>query len=322
MRIGTRAQSMAHILADHSGRPSRQHRGEEAGAQGIVLALALLLVGAAFSAVWLYRATHRSPAASGEATGSQPVILSDATLTVLQKLDSVLEIRFYSVLDPASVPDSVVAFASRVDQLLSAYQQAAGGKINLTRFDSQSKLNPNAARADGVQVFNLDKGAACYLGVALAFKGRKEALPYLSPEWEQAVEPDLTRAIIRLVEAPRTGPVAAAALAPLELNTNAVQEVKALIPNLGTVSVEEGTHILREAALKDFTVAAKEMDTQVKEAEQRVTQAQNGGSDADQQATRKHLEQVQTERNEKLKHIAARSQAQIDALQQLKAAPR
>ena len=76
------------------------------------------------------------------------------------------------------------------------------------------------------------------------------------------MEPDLTRAIIRLVETPRAGPIAAAALAPLEVNSNAVQEVKALIPNLGTVSVEEGTRILREAALKDFTAAAKEMETQ------------------------------------------------------------
>jgi hypothetical protein len=125
---------------------------------------------------------------------------------------------------------------------------------------------------------------------------------------------------MRLIETPR--PAAAAALAPSEINTNAVQEVKALIPNLGTVSVEEGTRILREAALKDFTAAAKEMETQVKEAEQRLTQAQNGGSDADQQAARKRLQQIQTEQVEKLKQIAARSKAQIDALQQLKAAPR
>ena len=320
MRIGTRALSMTHTLANQPGRPARRRRGEEGGVQGIVLVLALLLVAAAVSAVLVYRATHHGPAIAAEPTGTQPVTLTDTTLTTLQKLDSVLEIRFYSVLDPSSVPDSVMAFASRVDQLLSAYQQAAGGKINLTRIDSRSKLNPNGARADGVQAFNLDKGEACYLGVALAFKGRKETLPYLSPEWEQAVEPDLTRAIIRLIEAP--SPAAAAALTPLEVNTNAVKEVKALIPNLGTVSAEEGKRILREAALKDFAAAAKEMETQVKEAEQRLTQAQNGGSDADQQAARKHLQQVQTEQTEKLKQIAARSQAQIDALQQLKAAPR
>ena len=318
MRIGTRALSMAYIPANHAGRPSGRHRGEQGGAQGIVLVLASLLVAAAVSAVLVYRATHHSPAAAAEPAGTQPATLSDATLTVLQKLDSVLEIRFYSVLDPASVTDSVMAFASRVDQLLSAYQQAAGGKINLTRIDSRSKLKPNSARADGVQAFNLDKGEACYLGVALAFKGRKETLPYISPEWEQAVEPDLTRAIIRLIEAPH--PAATAALVPLEINTNAVKEVKALIPNLGTASLEEGTRILRDAALKEFSAAAREMETQVKEAEQRLTQAQNGGSDADQEAARKHLRQVQTEQTEKLQQIAARSQAQIDTLQQLKAA--
>jgi hypothetical protein len=310
---------MAHILADHSDRPCWRHRGEEAGVRSLVLALAFLLVVAAVSAVWFYRAAHRGPAVSSEPTVPQRVALSEATQTVLGKLDSVLEIRFYSVLDPASLPDSLMAFAGRVNQLLSAYQQAAGGKIKLTRLDSQSNLNQNAARADGVQPFNLDKGGACYLGVALAFKGRKESLGHFSSEWEQAVEPDLTRAIIRLVEAP--SPRTTAALAPREVNTNAVQEVKALIPNLGDVSVEEGTRILREAALKDFTAATKVMETQVKEAEQRLTQAQNGGSDADQEAARKHLQQVQSEQLEKLKQIAAKSKAQMDALHQLKAAP-
>ena len=87
------------------------------------------------------------------------------------------------------------------------------------------------------------------------------------------------------------------------------------------MSVEEGTRILREAALKDFTTAANEMAAQVKEAQQRLAQVQNGGSDADQQAAMKHLQQVQAKQTEKLNQIASRSKAQIDALQQLKAAP-
>jgi hypothetical protein len=281
------------------------------------LALAFLLVVVACGAVWLYRAAHHGPAVSSEPAGPQPAALSDTTLTVLQKLDSPIEIRFYSVLDPASVPESAMAFASRVGQLLSAYQQAAGGKIKLTRFDSQSNLNPNAPPADGIQAFNLDKGDACYLGIALVLKGRKETLPRLSPEWEQALEPDVTRAIIRLVDATR---LAAATIASPAPNTNAIQEVKALIPNLSAVSVEEGTGILRAAALKDFTAAANELAAQVKEAQQRLAQAQNGGSDADRQAAMKRLQQVQAEQTEKLKQIAAKSKAQIDALQQLKAA--
>ena len=305
--------------ASHSPGPCRRHKGEEAGVRGIILALAFLLVAVALGTVWLYRAAHRGPAVSSEEAGPQPVALSDTTLAVLQKLDSPIEIRSYSVLDPASVPESAMAFAKRVDQLLSAYQQAAGGKIKLTRFDSRSNLNPGAPPADGIQAFNIDKGEACYLGVALVAKGRKETLPRLSPEWEQALEPDVTRAIIRLVEATRP---AAATVASAAADTNAVREVKALIPNLGAVSAEEGTRILREAALKDFTAAATELEAQVKEAQQRLAQAQNGGFDADRRAAMKHLQQVQAEQTEKLKQIAAKSKAQIDALQQLKAAAR
>ena len=103
--------------------------------------------------------------------------MSAPTRAVLNRLDAPLEIRFYSVLDPASVSDSVTAFARRVDELLSAYQQAAGDKIKVTRFTSESNLNPNAAPADGIHAFNLDKGEACFLGLALVFKGHKESLP-------------------------------------------------------------------------------------------------------------------------------------------------
>ena len=107
-----------------------------------------------------------------------------------------------------------------------------------------------------------------------------------------------------------------------QINTTAVQEVKAIIPDLAAVSLEEGRKVLQEAALKDFTAAATEMRAQSKEAEQRLMQAQQGGSEAEQQAARAHLQQVQAAQTAKLKEIAARSQAQVEALEQLKAAAR
>ncbi len=310
---------MVHLSANHCDRPRSGRAGTVARVQTTILALIVLLAGVVTGAVWLYRAANQPPAASAAPATPQPSGLSDSTLAVLQRLNGVLEIRFYSILDPATVPESLTAFAGRVGQLLSAYAQAAGAKIKLTRFDSQPKLNANAAAADGIQMFNLERGEACYLGVALALSGRKETLPRLFPEWEPALEADLTRAIARLVDAGQpvrvTAPVAVS-----QINTTAVNEVRALIPNLAAVSLEEGTRILRDAALKDFRAAAKEMGAQVKEAEQRLTQAQNGGSEADQQAAIKHLQQVQAQQTEKLKQIAARSKAQIDTFQQLKAA--
>ena len=306
-------------LAKKLGAPLGPGNSERAGTRTIVLLLVVCLLGIAAGAFWFYNATRRGPAdASEPASGTSAILLSDSTKAILGRLDSPLEIRFYALLDPATVPDSVTAFAGRVGQLLSAYQQEAGGKIKVTSVNAQSNPNPNAALADGITVFNLDKGDACYLGVALVLNGRKETLPHLSPEWEQALEPDLTRAIIRLLEAPRTFTVPTIVA---QINTNAIQEVKALIPDIAAVSVEAGKQILRDAALKDFAAAAKEVETQVKEAEQRLAQAQNGGAEAEQQAAMKHFQQVQAEQNEKLKQIAAKSKAQIDTFQQLTAAP-
>ena len=313
---------MEQLLANNAARTRKRRSGEEARVLGITLVLVALLLGIAVSAVWLYRAAQSGPAnVSSEPADAQPVALSDSTKAVLARLDSPLEIRFYVLLDPATVPDSLTAFAARAGEVLSAYQQEAGEKIKITSITPQSNPSATAAAADGLAVFNLDKGEACYLGVALSLDGRKETLPHLSPEWEQALEPDLTRAIIRLLETRRPTSVAAAA-AVSQVNTAAVQEVKALIPDLASVSLEQGKQILQEAALKEFTAAVGEMQKQIKEAEQLLTRAQNGGTDTEQKAAAKHLQQVQAEQNEKLKQIAARSRAQIEALQQIKTAPR
>ena len=309
---------MKQLQVNNAARPRQRHTGTEARVQSLTLVLVALLLGIAAGAIWLYRTARTAPAnTSSEPAGSPAVTLSESTKAALARLDLPLEIRFYAVLDPATVPDSLTAFAGRASQVLSAYQQEGGGKIKLTSFTSSS--DANAAVADGITVFNLDRGPGCYLGLTLTLNGHKETLPHLLPEWEQALEPDLTRAILRLLEAkrPYTGPAAVS-----QVNTTAVQEVKALIPNLPTVSEEAGRQILQDAALKDYKSAVSEMQTQVQEAEQLLAQAKNGGTDAEQQAAAKHLQQVKDEQSEKLKQIAARSRAQIEALQQIKAAPR
>jgi hypothetical protein len=310
---------MEQVLANNAARAEHRRSGEEARVSATVLVLVFLLLGIVAGVTWLYRAARNGTmSVTGETAGAGAAALSDNTKAALARLQAPLEIRYYALLDPATVPDSATAFANHAGQLLSAYQQEAGGKIKLTAFTDRSSLNLKAAADDGIAVFNLDKGEACYLGVTLVLQGRKETLPHLSPEWEQALEPDLTRAIVRLLDAPRSVTVPAVVS---QVNTAAVQEVKALIPDIAAVSVEQGRQILQAAALKDFTAAAKEMQTQIREAERRLTQAQNGGTGAEQEAAAKHLQQVQAENTEKLRQIAARSSAQIEALQQIKAAP-
>lgn len=292
--------------------------GEHGGARSILLVLLFFLFGVGVGAFWFYRGPNRGPASAGSVAEGQPVAgLSDSTLAVLRRLNAPIDIRFYSLLEAPDVPDSCKAFAGRVETLLAEYQQAAPGKIRVSRIDTQSHANTNAALADGIKPVSTGEREEYFLGIALALQGQKESLAQLSPKWEQALEPDLTRAITRLLEAVRLASVSAPSP---QVNTAAVQEVKALLPNPAAVSVEDGTRLLREAALKDYKAALAEMQARVKEAEQRFLQAQNGQSEADQQAALQHLKQVQAEQQAKLSEIAERSHDQIEAFKQLRAA--
>jgi len=273
----------------------------------MVPALAFFLAGAAISAAWFCRASwHRAD------TQPPAIVLSGATKAVLQQLDAPVEIRFYSMLDPSSVPAATQAFAGRVDQLLSQYEQDGGGRVRVARSKSFSNPSAHAAEADGINAFNNDKGASCFLGIAVVCDGQKQSLPQLAPEWEQALEPDVTRAIARALQSrPILQP-------PVRVEAVALDAVRKAIPDLGTVSLEAGTQMLREAALLRFQKAAEETQSRVNEAQQRLLQAQGEPSGAGQQAAEEELRKVQAEGARKMQQIAHDSSTEIAALQQLK----
>jgi vacuolar-type H+-ATPase subunit H len=297
-------------------------RIEDAGRRGscqhtcgrkIIPALVFFLAGAALSAVWFSRNGWHHGAGVASSAQKPPALL-EATRAVLQHLDSPVEIRFYTSLDASSVPESVQAFAGRVDQLLAQYEQAGGNRVRVMRCNSSTNFSAKAAQADDIRAFNNDKGDACFLGIAVECDGQKQSLPRLAPEWEQALEPDLTRAIARAAEAK------AAAHPPVRSDPATLDAVKRLIPNLDAVSLEAGTKVLRDAELAKMKQAREEMEAQVKDARQRFLDAQGSQSEAAQQAAREHLQKTQEEAADKLRQIALNSQAQIAALQQLKKA--
>jgi hypothetical protein len=104
---------------------------------------------------------------------------------------------------------------------------------------------------------------------------------------------------------------------PVPVAASAVEDVKRALPNYASLSVEQGTEILREAALKKYADAAAELQNQVAQAQDELRQAQSK-SPADQQAAMKHLQQVQTDQSQKLAQIGGELQTQIAALKQLK----
>jgi ABC-type uncharacterized transport system len=288
---------------------------ESANVRIIIPVLVSFLLGIGGTAFWFNHTRKQTTQQTETPESLGP--LAASTLEVLHSLKSPVELRFYSLLDPASVSNSTQPFVERVEGLVSEFQQEANGMIKVTRFDTLSTSTANDALSDGIRSFNLDRGEGCYLGIAVEHNGQKDALARLSPEWEPALQYDLTRAIVSVLNA---RPPATPAVATPQVDSATIDEVRRAIPNLASVSIEEGTRILRETALNEFKAAADELGTQLRAAQQRLSGAQGGGSESEQQAAMKQLQQVQAEQTAKLQRIAARLQAQIAALEQLKGA--
>ena len=293
-------------------------RNQVGGSKVIVLAALCVAAGFAGGAYWHFKSNPAGGDANGAISGTQATgNLSAGTVALLHRLDQPVTIRYYALLDPATVGDDIRAFAQRVDQLLSKYENASGGQIKLTRLTSPAK-DASAASADGLAAFNMDKGDACFLGMALDVAGHKETLPRLSPDWEQALEPDITRTISKLLDAVHMPANSTAAVAPQPPSADVIAQVKQVIPDPSSVSLEDGTKLLRDASVKDFSDAATAMTAQLKAAQERLAQAKTGGSEAEQQAAMHDLQQLEAAQTAKLQEIAARSKAQIDAFTQMK----
>lgn len=291
------------------GRPDRHGKPNQASARTTVLMLVLFLLGTAVGALWVYRSLQQA-STKGEAAERT---LAESTIAVLKNLKSPLEIQFYAIFGEGVSSGDLREFTGRVNQLLVEFQQEAGGKINVTPHDAWNDANTRRAAAAGVVPFSVG-GDPAYVGLVVVQDGRKEALAQIRPEWEAALEFDLARAIAR-VTTPTSTPASAADTAMAE---NAAAEVQRSIPNLGSVSLDEGKRILREAALEEYMSTVLEMEKEIAEAQQRVTKAEAAQSDSDRQSALEKLRQVRAKHAEKLSQIAARSQAQIEALQRMK----
>ena len=125
--------------------------------------------------------------------------LSPGTKRILDKLDTPVEIRFYYSKDNASMPVPLRTYAQEIEDLLSEYQQAGHGKIQVVKLDPKPDSDAeDSARLDGVQgqttAANLT-GDRIYLGLAVSCLDAKTAIPFLSQDRETLLEYDISRAI-------------------------------------------------------------------------------------------------------------------------------
>ena len=271
----------------------------------LLVAVLCFLLGAALTGFWLHR----------PATKSSSTELAAATKTSLSQLPAPVTIRYYSLLPAGSADATLQAFAGRVATLLENMQAASGGKVQLTSFEKPGDTNTAAAGDDGVTAFNLDKGDACFLGLAIASGKNKESFARLQPEWEPALEYDLVRAILRVAT-----PAAAAKLAPEIAKPSAelVASINTLIPDVANTSVETANQLFHDDFMKQCSEAGAEMEKKLAAAEQQVVQAQDNGTAAELEAAQKNLAQLRASQADNIKQIAARLQQQMAVFQQLK----
>ncbi|MBV9998138.1 MAG: Gldg family protein [Verrucomicrobia bacterium] len=133
-------------------------------------------------------------------TSNHLYTLSPGTKRILSKIDTPVEIRFYYSRDNAAMPVPLRTYAQQVEDLLDEYQQAGRGKIKVTKLDPKPDSDAeDSANLDGIQGQNLGLGDKVYLGIAVSCLDAKTALPFLSPDRENLLEYDLSRAIAGVI---------------------------------------------------------------------------------------------------------------------------
>lgn len=286
---------------------------------GLLVILALGL-GLAAGGVCYWRLPKSHVEESVEAP-TPAIVLSQSTARILAGLDTTIHLHLFAPADPSALPATLNGFVTRVESLLAEYERTAAGKLRVTKSDPQSDAAAKAAAgAAGVVPFAIENGEIVYFGLTVGNRGRTESISPLAPEWEAALESDLSRAIKRLSASAVSPalPVAQPMPTPTPIDLAISEELLKTFPNLGSQSFEDAAKILRKSAMEDFKSAVAEMQAKVLAAQNDLAAAQENKSEAEQQAALKAYQQIQSQQNTKLQEIPARLQARIEVLRRLK----
>ncbi len=125
--------------------------------------------------------------------------LSQGTKSILGKLEAPVKIRLYYTQGSSTVPVGLKTFAKRVEDLLSEFERAGGGKVIIEKLNPEPDSDAeDSAVLDGIEGQLTNTQEKFYLGLAVSFLDQKAALPVLAPDRERLLEYDITRAITRV----------------------------------------------------------------------------------------------------------------------------
>ena len=303
--------SMKTAAALASNQRKKHSQAEQAQTRVVVMLALFFALGLGAGAYWFRRASAPQPGTA--VYQPQEVGLSATTLGVLQRLDAPVEVRFYSLLRESHGTVELKAFSGRVAALLNEFDQAGGGRIVIKRFESGDGARP-AAIADGIEPVRVQAGEMDYLGVAVVCSGQKAVLSRISPEWEVALEFDLSRAIARVTGGTGVGELV---VNPMATDSTAAQELLKTMPDVVSLSLAEATARLRDQGLEEFKAAVSHIQSELQAAHRQLAEAQQQGGSAEEVA-RKKLQQLQAEQATRLGEISQRMHGRIEAAYQLK----
>jgi len=131
-------------------------------------------------------------------TAEKLYTLSPGTKSILKKLDTPVEVRFYFSQSEARVPSDIRTYANQVEDLLEEFREVSGGKIRIRKIDPKPDTEAEEmAQADGLEgqptgPFSQEN---YFFGLVVSMDPEKAAIPFLQPQRERLLEYDLARAI-------------------------------------------------------------------------------------------------------------------------------
>jgi ABC-type uncharacterized transport system involved in gliding motility auxiliary subunit len=157
-------------------------------------------VAAMFGIIVLVNALASSFNKRVDLTAERAYTLSPGTRAILSKLDTPVQIRFYSTRSDSRMPVFLKTYAQRVEDLLGEFRQASKGLIEVQKLDPAPDSDAeDSARLDGIEGQARVEGEPFYLGLSVSMLDQKQAIPFLAPDRERLLEYDLARALSRVI---------------------------------------------------------------------------------------------------------------------------
>lgn len=136
--------------------------------------------------------------------------LSDGSRSLLEQIEEPITLEFYFSRSVEDVPKYLKDFATRVETLLQQYENAAGGKIELSVIDpKQDTEEEEAAIRSGITNQLISSGGSVFFGLLVIHADQEETIAFFDPARESLLEYDISRKIhhVQQYELPKLGVV-------------------------------------------------------------------------------------------------------------------